>query len=147
MPFPFGKSQKSPAEIVKSLKENVAYLEKLESSESKKCEKVGPFFMSTSQCKCFSKLWTVTESEKLTVFPVGCRGSIQKSCVAERGAVWHRRQRASDWGSGSTGSRALQHQPPHFPHSKPTEDWFRGARHCFLNVWNTSWCKIYCSVH
>lgn len=43
MPFPFGKSQKSPAEIVKSLKENVAYLEKLESSESKKCEKVGPF--------------------------------------------------------------------------------------------------------
>uniref|UniRef100_A0A8C1UA88 Calcium binding protein 39, like 1 n=1 Tax=Cyprinus carpio TaxID=7962 RepID=A0A8C1UA88_CYPCA len=40
MPFPFGKSQKSPAEIVKSLKENVAYLEKLESSESKKCEKV-----------------------------------------------------------------------------------------------------------
>ncbi|XP_026081380.1 calcium-binding protein 39-like [Carassius auratus] len=40
MPFPFGKSQKSPAEIVKSLKENVANLEKLESSESKKCEKV-----------------------------------------------------------------------------------------------------------
>ncbi|KAF4104749.1 calcium binding protein 39, like 1 [Onychostoma macrolepis] len=40
MPFPFGKSQKSPAEIVKSLKEHVAYLEKLESSESKKCEKV-----------------------------------------------------------------------------------------------------------
>ncbi len=43
MPFPFGKSQKSPAEIVKSLKEHVAYLEKLEPSESKKCEKVGPF--------------------------------------------------------------------------------------------------------
>jgi calcium binding protein 39 len=40
MPFPFGKSQKSPAEIVKSLKENVAYLEKLDAAESKKCEKV-----------------------------------------------------------------------------------------------------------
>ncbi|XP_031443480.1 calcium binding protein 39, like 1 isoform X1 [Clupea harengus] len=40
MPFPFGKSQKSPAEIVKSLKENVACLEKLETSDSKKCEKV-----------------------------------------------------------------------------------------------------------
>ncbi|KAG5843624.1 hypothetical protein ANANG_G00152910 [Anguilla anguilla] len=39
MPF-FGKSQKSPAEIVKSLKENVAYLEKLEATESKKCEKI-----------------------------------------------------------------------------------------------------------
>ncbi|NP_001139844.1 calcium-binding protein 39 [Salmo salar] len=37
MPFPFGKSQKSPAEIVKSLKENVAYLEKLDAAESKKC--------------------------------------------------------------------------------------------------------------
>lgn len=84
-------------------------------------------FMSTSRCKYFSKSWTVTESEKLTVFPVGCRGSIKKSCVVERGAVWHWRQGASDWGSGSTGSRALQHQPPHFPHSKPTEDWFRGA--------------------
>uniref|UniRef100_A0A8C7CTZ5 Calcium binding protein 39, like 1 n=3 Tax=Oncorhynchus TaxID=8016 RepID=A0A8C7CTZ5_ONCKI len=40
MPFPFGKSQKNPAEIVKSLKENVAYLEKLDAAESKKCEKV-----------------------------------------------------------------------------------------------------------
>lgn len=40
MPFPFGKSQKSPAEIVKNLKENVACLEKLESSDNKKSEKV-----------------------------------------------------------------------------------------------------------
>ncbi|KAG9340976.1 hypothetical protein JZ751_020170 [Albula glossodonta] len=39
MPFPFGKSQKSPADMVKSLKENVANLEKLDASESKKCEK------------------------------------------------------------------------------------------------------------
>ena len=45
MPFPFGKSQKSPAEIVKSLKENVAYLEKLDATESKKCEKVRYDFM------------------------------------------------------------------------------------------------------
>jgi len=45
MPFPFGKPQKSPADIVKSLKENMAYLEKLESSESKKYEKVNPFFL------------------------------------------------------------------------------------------------------
>lgn len=40
MPFPFGKSQKSPAEIVRSLKENVAYMEKLDAGDSKKCEKV-----------------------------------------------------------------------------------------------------------
>ncbi|XP_019938080.1 calcium binding protein 39, like 1 [Paralichthys olivaceus] len=40
MPFPFGKSQKSPAENVRSLKENVAYLEKLDPGDSKKCEKV-----------------------------------------------------------------------------------------------------------
>lgn len=40
MPFPFGKSQKSPAEIVKNLKENMACLEKLESSDNKKSEKV-----------------------------------------------------------------------------------------------------------
>lgn len=40
MPFPFGKSQKSPAEIVRSLKENVAYLEKVDAGDSKKCEKV-----------------------------------------------------------------------------------------------------------
>ncbi|XP_068596539.1 calcium binding protein 39, like 1 [Brachionichthys hirsutus] len=40
MPFHFGKTQKNPAEIVKSLKENVAHLEKLEASDSKKCEKV-----------------------------------------------------------------------------------------------------------
>lgn len=40
MPFPFGKSQKSPADIVRSLKENVAYMEKMDSGDSKKCEKV-----------------------------------------------------------------------------------------------------------
>lgn len=40
MPFPFGKSQKNPAEIVRSLKENVAYMEKLDAADSKKCEKV-----------------------------------------------------------------------------------------------------------
>lgn len=45
MPFPFGKSQKSPAEIVRSLKENVAYLEKVDAGDSKKCEKV-----STAVC-------------------------------------------------------------------------------------------------
>ena len=41
MPFPFGKSQKSPADIVRSLKENVAYMEKMDAGDSKKCEKVG----------------------------------------------------------------------------------------------------------
>lgn len=140
MPFPFGKSQKSPAEIVKSLKENVAYLEKLESPESRKCEKVSAFyfFLLKSRCKCFSTLWSVIESEKLTVFPVGCRGSIKKSCIVERGAVWHWRQGASDWGSGPTSSRALQHQPPHFTDSKSTEDWFWGAYHSVWNVWITT---------
>lgn len=44
MPFPFGKSQKSPAEIVRSLKENVAYMEKLDTGDSKKCEKVSSGF-------------------------------------------------------------------------------------------------------
>lgn len=49
MPFPFGKSQKSPAEIVRNLKENVACLEKLESSDNKKSEKV------TSSATCMNK--------------------------------------------------------------------------------------------
>lgn len=40
MPFPFGKSQKSPAETVRTLKENVAHLEKLDTSDTKKTEKV-----------------------------------------------------------------------------------------------------------
>ena len=47
MPFPFGKSQKSPAENVRSLKENVAYLEKLDPGDSKKCEKVSNDFSSS----------------------------------------------------------------------------------------------------
>lgn len=40
MPFPFGKSQKNPAEIVRTLKDNVAHMEKLDAADSKKCEKV-----------------------------------------------------------------------------------------------------------
>ncbi|KAA8588549.1 hypothetical protein FQN60_009894 [Etheostoma spectabile] len=40
MPFPFGKSQKSPADIVRSLKENMATMEKMDAGDSKKCEKV-----------------------------------------------------------------------------------------------------------
>lgn len=46
MPFPFGKSQKSPAEIVRSLKENVAHMEKLDTGDSKKSEKVSYRFFS-----------------------------------------------------------------------------------------------------
>ncbi|XP_023700117.1 calcium-binding protein 39-like [Paramormyrops kingsleyae] len=40
MPFPFGKSQKTPAELVRSLKENLCQLEELEASESKKGDKL-----------------------------------------------------------------------------------------------------------
>ncbi|XP_072296006.1 calcium binding protein 39, like 1 [Eucyclogobius newberryi] len=40
MPFSFGKSQKSPAETVRTLKENVAVLEKLDTGDTKKAEKV-----------------------------------------------------------------------------------------------------------
>lgn len=39
MPFPFGKSHKSPADIVKNLKESMALLEKQDISD-KKVEKV-----------------------------------------------------------------------------------------------------------
>lgn len=39
MPFPFGKSHKSPADIVKNLKESMAVLEKQDISD-KKVEKV-----------------------------------------------------------------------------------------------------------
>jgi hypothetical protein len=39
MPFPFGKSHKSPADIVKNLKESMAVLEKQDISD-KKAEKV-----------------------------------------------------------------------------------------------------------
>lgn len=44
MPFPFGKSQKSPAEIVRNLRENVTHMEKLDAGDSKKGEKVGNVF-------------------------------------------------------------------------------------------------------
>lgn len=54
MPFPFGKSQKNPAEIVRSLKENVAYMEKLDAGDSKKCEKVSDSV--SSACLLLSKL-------------------------------------------------------------------------------------------
>lgn len=54
MPFPFGKSQKSPAEIVRSLKENVAYMEKLDAGDSKKCEKVSSGFSSD---RLISEIW------------------------------------------------------------------------------------------
>ena len=39
MPFPFGKSHKSPADIVKNLKDSMAVLEKHDISD-KKAEKV-----------------------------------------------------------------------------------------------------------
>jgi calcium binding protein 39 len=56
MPFPFGKSQKSPAEIVKNLKENMAYMEKLDATESKKCEKVSICLLLTLRCISGSKM-------------------------------------------------------------------------------------------
>ena len=40
MPFSFGKSQKSPPEIVKNVKKNMAGMEKLDAIDSKKCEKI-----------------------------------------------------------------------------------------------------------
>lgn len=40
MPFPFGKSHKSPADIVKNLKDSMTVLEKHDISD-KKAEKVG----------------------------------------------------------------------------------------------------------
>lgn len=43
MPFPFGKSHKSPADIVKNLKESMAVLEKQDISD-KKAEKVCIWF-------------------------------------------------------------------------------------------------------
>lgn len=69
MPFPFGKSQKSPAEIVRSLKENVACLEKLDAGDTKKCEKVRHFFLRCL-CKCIfyiSQLHLINSSLLLTV--------------------------------------------------------------------------------
>lgn len=39
MPFSFGKSQKSPGEIVRNLKDNIAHMERLDAAD-KKCEKV-----------------------------------------------------------------------------------------------------------
>lgn len=40
MPFSFGKSQKSPGEIVRNLKDHIAHMERLDAAD-KKCEKVG----------------------------------------------------------------------------------------------------------
>lgn len=39
MPFSFGKSQKSPGEIVRNLKDNIAHMERLDAAD-KKCDKV-----------------------------------------------------------------------------------------------------------
>jgi calcium binding protein 39 len=47
MPFPFGKSHKSPADIVKNLKDNMTVLEKHDISD-KKAEKVNTKTDSTS---------------------------------------------------------------------------------------------------
>lgn len=44
MPFPFGKSHKSPADIVKNLKDSMAVLEKQDISD-KKAEKVVCLFL------------------------------------------------------------------------------------------------------
>lgn len=41
MPFSFGKSPKSPGEIVRNLKDNIAHMERLDAAD-RKCEKVGP---------------------------------------------------------------------------------------------------------
>lgn len=67
MPFPFGKSPKSPAEIVRTLKENVAHMEKLDAGDSKKCEKVSNRF--TSVRKLSFILITNLQSKSQVVFP------------------------------------------------------------------------------
>lgn len=129
MPFPFGKSQKSPAEIVKTLRENVAYMEKLDAGDSKKCEKV------SNGCFLLSHIWKLALvlnmdwwSKSLTVFThQGCRGGVQKSSFTERDTEWNRWQGASNRSSGSACTGAVQHRPPHHSHRKPAEDWFWGG--------------------
>lgn len=131
MPFPFGKSQKSPAEIVKTLRENVAYMEKLDAGDSKKCEKVSNVFFVF----CLSHIWKLALilnidwcSTSLTVFThQGCRGGVQKSSFTERDTEWNRWQGASNRSSGSACTGAVQHRPPHHSHCKPAEDWFWGG--------------------
>lgn len=52
MPFPFGKSHKSPADIVKHLKDSMTVLEKHDISD-KKAEKVRQNFNLFSSCKIY----------------------------------------------------------------------------------------------
>lgn len=92
MPFPFGKSQKSPAEIVKNLKENMAYMEKLDATESKKCEKVSVFFFAVCAVVQSAVVKTRSRGDSPTVYSCysGCGGGFEESVFSERGAVWHR---------------------------------------------------------
>ena len=87
MPFPFGKSQKSPAEIVKSLKENVAYMEKLDAAESKKCEKVSTDYLWLTMAALTSQMVSDTDC---FLFSEGCRGGLKEPLLPKRGPVWDR---------------------------------------------------------
>lgn len=84
MPFPFGKSQKSPAEIVKALRENVAHLEKLDAGDSKKFEKVS----SVACPEIEKKNGLLSISRMVFIFLCLCkhtgdRGGVQKLGVSE----------------------------------------------------------------
>lgn len=81
MPFPFGKSQKNPADIVRSLKENVAHIEKLDAGDSKKIEKVSLFVYNVEDVIYFKH----KPSHQLFFNNEGCRRGVQKSGLAEGG--------------------------------------------------------------
>lgn len=93
----FGKSQKSPAEVVKALKEAVNALER----GDKKVEKV----------RCLLNTRSASTMKYIPVF-VGARGRQQESCAHKEHAVRHGRDGAAGGHRGGTVSAGVVQQQP-----------------------------------
>lgn len=98
MPFPFGKSHKSPADIVKNLKDSMTVLEKHDISD-KKAEKVGESALTGSIASeasvgavkviwLFSKLDLPVLYYCVCVCDLGHRGGVKKPGVHEGDLIW-----------------------------------------------------------
>lgn len=82
MPFPFGKSHKSPADIVKNLKDSMSVLEKHVLSD-KKAEKVGSHHLLKSHCCLRGPVLNSLLSAP------GYGGGVEKPGGHEGDPVWH----------------------------------------------------------
>lgn len=90
MPFPFGKSHKSPADIVKNLKDSMNVLEKHDISD-KKAEKVGGILFhlitlleAESEFEVALKYYNVY----VCLYDSGHRGGVKKPGGHEGDPLW-----------------------------------------------------------